>query len=118
MTDPGSSPRRRILLDENLPRQLADELAGHNVATVRSQGWLGILNGELLRRAEAAGFEVFVTGDRNLEHQHALPGRRFGVVVVVPRRLKMEFLVPLGPALRDAVASVGPGEIVQVRPSS
>lgn len=85
--------RRRVLLDENLPRQLAGELSGHDVATVRTQGWTGVVNGDLLRLAEAAGFEVFVTGDRNLEHQQTLAGRAFGVVVVFPRRLKMEYLL-------------------------
>jgi hypothetical protein len=35
-------------------------------------GWLGTVNGELLQRAEAAGFEAFVTADRNLEFQQNL----------------------------------------------
>jgi hypothetical protein len=113
-----SPRRRRVLLDENLPRQLAGELPDHDVSTVGRQGWRGVLNGELLRRAEAAGYEVFVTGDRNLEYQQTLVGRAFGVVVVFPRRLKMEYLIPLAPALREAVASVQAGEIVHVRPLS
>ncbi|HEX2209473.1 MAG TPA: DUF5615 family PIN-like protein [Longimicrobium sp.] len=63
MSDPLPA-RRRVLLDENLPRQLAGELPRHDVATVRTQGWTGVVNGDLLRLAEEAGFEVFVTGDR------------------------------------------------------
>lgn len=105
-----------MLLDENLPRELARELPGHVVSTVAAEGWRGVLNGELLRRAEAAEFHVFVTGDRNLEHQQTLKKRTFGVVIVFPRRLKMEFLAPLTPALRDAVGTVAPGEIIHVRP--
>lgn len=105
-----------MLLDENVPRGLARELPGHLVSTVAAQGWRGVLNGELLRRAEAAGFHVFVTGDRNLEHQQTVKKRTLGVVVVFPKRLKMEFLAPLAPALRHAVGSVAPGEIVHVRP--
>ncbi|HEU4885534.1 MAG TPA: DUF5615 family PIN-like protein [Longimicrobium sp.] len=118
MTEPGDVRRRRVLLDENLPRQLAAELPDHDVSTVAEQGWRGVLNGELLRRAESAGFEVFVTGDRNLEYQQTLVGRGFGVVVIFPRRLKMEYLVPLVPTLRMAVASVEPGHVVHVRPLS
>lgn len=113
-----TDPVRRVLLDENLPRQLAGELPDHDVSTVGEQGWRGVLNGELLRRAEGAHFEVFVTGDRNLEYQQTLAGRAFGVVVVFPRRLKMEYLMPLAPAIRDAVDSVGPGHVVHVRPLS
>jgi predicted nuclease of predicted toxin-antitoxin system len=110
--------RRRVLLDENLPRQLAGELPEHEVSTVAQQGWRGVLNGELLRRAESAGYQVFITGDRNLEYQQTLVGRAFGVVVIFPRRLKMEYLLPLVPAIRDAVASVQPGKVVHVRPLS
>lgn len=83
------SPWRRLVLLENVPRQLAGELPHHDVSTVGKEEWRGVLNGALLRRAELAGFEVFVTGDRNLEYQQTLAGRSFGVVVVFPRRLKM-----------------------------
>ena len=41
----------RVLLDEQLPRQLAREITGHEVSTVQQRGWAGLKNGELLRRA-------------------------------------------------------------------
>jgi len=41
----------RILLDESLPRELAQELPGHDVQTVQDADWSGLMNGELLRRA-------------------------------------------------------------------
>jgi hypothetical protein len=59
----------RVLLDEQLPRQLAREIKGHEVSTVQQRGWAGLKNGELLRRAAHSKFEVFVTADRNLEFQ-------------------------------------------------
>src|SRR5689334_12709486 len=62
----------RVLLDEQLPRQLAREFPSHEVRTVQQQGWAGLKNGELLRRAAEAGFEVFVTTDQNLEFQQNL----------------------------------------------
>ena len=37
----------RILLDENLPVDLAAELVGHEVDTVVGLGWTGVGNGEL-----------------------------------------------------------------------
>ena len=55
-----------VLLDEQLPRHLAREIDGHNVSTVQQRGWAGLKNGELLRVAADAGFEVLVTADRNL----------------------------------------------------
>ena len=69
-----------------------------------------------MRRVEAAGFDVFVTADRSLEHQQSLTGRSFGVVVVFPYRLKLEYLLPLVPALRTAADVVAPGEVLHVRP--
>jgi hypothetical protein len=39
-------------------------------------------NGELLRQAEAAGFEVLVTTDKNLSYQQNLEGRKLAIVVL------------------------------------
>jgi len=36
----------RVLLDEQLPRQLASLLLGHEVRTVQQVGWAGLKNGE------------------------------------------------------------------------
>ncbi len=58
----------RVLLDENLPVDFAVELVGHQVATVSGEGWQGINNSELLRRAQSR-FEILLTMDRNLEFQ-------------------------------------------------
>ena len=41
----------RVLLDENLPHDLAGALVGFEVVTVQGMEWAGIKNGELLRRA-------------------------------------------------------------------
>ena len=70
----------RILLDECVPVQVARALAGHDVQTTAGQGWRSVGNGELLRRAEAAGFEVFVIADKNLRYQQNLSDRRLAIV--------------------------------------
>jgi len=62
----------RVLLDEQLPRHLTREISGHDVRTVQQCGWAGFKNGELLRVAADAGFEVLVTADRNLQFQQNL----------------------------------------------
>ena len=63
----------RILLDECLPHELVDELVGHEVRTVQEQGWSGVENGELLRRA-AGSFAAFLTVDKYIERTQKLPG--------------------------------------------
>jgi len=65
----------RILLDESLPRSLAQELSDHEVQTVQSRGWAGLKNGELLRLASAE-FQALLTGDQNLEYQQNMAGDR------------------------------------------
>ena len=55
----------RILLDECLPKRLKRDLVGHHARTVPEMGWASKTNGELLALAEA-GFDVFLTVDRNL----------------------------------------------------
>jgi hypothetical protein len=72
----------RIRLDENLPHLLRNNLGEHDVFTVRYQGWAGLKNGELLKTAEADGFEVFITGERTLSYEHNLTGRRVAIIVL------------------------------------
>jgi hypothetical protein len=103
-----------VLLDESLPRQLARELTGHEVRTVPQQGWAGLKNGELLRRAVAKRFEVFITADQNLEYQQNLAASGLGVVVMAARTNRLPDLLPLVPAVLEALTSVRPGEVIRV----
>jgi len=72
----------RVLFDNGTPRGLASALSGHVVEEARSHGWDALRNGELLEAAEIAGFEVFVTTDRNLLYQQNLTGRTIAIVVL------------------------------------
>lgn len=104
----------RVLLDESLPRQLAREITGHDVRTVVQQAWAGLSNGELLRQASAAGFDVFITGDQNLQYQQNLTQITVGIIVVAARSNRIEDLLPLVPKLMDAISIVHPGEVIQI----
>jgi hypothetical protein len=35
------------------------------IRTLQQEGWAGLKNGELLKRAKAAGFEALLTADQN-----------------------------------------------------
>ena len=104
----------RVLLDEQLPRQLAPHLVGHDVRTVQQQSWAGLKNGALLGEAERAGFEVFLTGDRNLEYQQNLRNRSLGVVVLVAPSNALEDLLPLVPEALDTITTIRPGQVLRV----
>lgn len=104
----------RVLLDESLPRQLAHELAGHDVRTVSELGWAGLQNGELLRRSSSGGFEVFVTADQNLEYQQNLAKLRVAVIVVAARTNRIDDLRSLVPEILQALRTIRKGEILRV----
>ena len=105
----------RVLLDEQLPRQLARELTGQDVRTVRQQNWAGLTNGELLRRAADDNFDVLVTADQNLEFQQNLAGSRLAVVVLVALSNALEDLLPLVPKLLAILPTTRPGTVARVR---
>ena len=72
-----------ILFDNGTPRTLARFLIDHHMVTeARARGWEELENGELLEEAEAAGFEVLVTTDKNLSYQQNLTGRKIAIVVL------------------------------------
>ncbi len=72
----------RVLFDQATPVPIRPFLKGHAVRTAAQQGWDTLKNGELLNVAEEAGFEVFVTPDKNIRYQQNLAGRKIAVVVV------------------------------------
>jgi hypothetical protein len=72
----------RILLDHNTPVPLRYWLIGHHVETAYERGWSKLTNGELLRMAEEADFDVMITTDQGIRYQQNLAGRRLALVVI------------------------------------
>jgi predicted nuclease of predicted toxin-antitoxin system len=72
----------RVLFDQATPLPIAALLLGHSVSTASREGWDRLTNGELLSVAEAAGFEVLVTTDKNIRYQQNLTGRKIAIVVL------------------------------------
>jgi len=72
----------RILFDQATPVPIRVYLEQHQVRTASQQGWGTLRNGELLAAAEAAGFEVLLTTDKNLRYQQNLSARKIAVVVL------------------------------------
>jgi hypothetical protein len=61
---------------------VASVLKGHVVEEARDRGWDRLKNGDLLRAAEATGFDVLITTDRNIRHQQNLSKRTIAIVVL------------------------------------
>ncbi len=102
----------RVLFDNGTPRGIASALPAHEVEEARARGWDTLRNGELLDAAEAAGFEVFLTTDRNLRYQQNLAGRRIAIVVLAKGRWRL--IKPRLAEIAAAVDAATPGSFVEV----
>lgn len=71
-----------ILFDHSTPAPLSPYLSAHSVTEARTLGWDTLSNGDLLAEAERAGFDIFVTGDKNIRYQQNLADRRIAIVVL------------------------------------
>lgn len=72
----------KILLDQNIAKKLRSGLKPHLVMAAAQMGWAEIENGDLIRVAEEAGFEVLVTGDQNIFYQQNNKNRKIALVVL------------------------------------
>ena len=83
---------KRVLLDESVPRHLTTplEAAGFSV-TPYPQSWKQTKNGELLRLAEAQGFDILITSDKNMYAQQNLRRRNLSIIVL-PTNLRRQVM--------------------------
>ena len=95
----------KILFDHNLPRRLLEHLPSHEIRTTREMKWEQLRNGALMTIAAATGFAVFVTIDKQIEHQQNLAALPLTVVVVDGKSNALPALLPFTPFLRDLFAS-------------
>ena len=102
-----------ILFDNGTPRGVASALPGHTVEEARSHGWDTLRNGELLDAAEAAGFDVFLTTDRNIRDQQNLTSRKIAIVILGKGRWRL--IKNRLPEIAAAVAAATPGSFAEVQ---
>lgn len=104
----------RLLLDENLPRRLKQDLSEHEIYTASERGWTGISNGKLLELLIEDEFDALLTFDKNLQYQQNFS--RYSIAVIVlsapdNRYLTLKALVPKIEALLSQTLKAGPNEI-------
>jgi hypothetical protein len=104
---------KRVLFDEDMPRQLRRDLPEFEIRTAQEEGWSSVHNGELLRLASAT-FAVLVTADQRLRYQQNLARFAIGVVIISVRDTRLPHLRTLLPELRDAIATVAAGSLLVV----
>jgi predicted nuclease of predicted toxin-antitoxin system len=102
----------RILFDQATPVPIRAYLDQHEVRTASQQGWDTLKNGDLLTAAEAAGFDVLLTTDKNLRYQQNLAGRKIAVVIL--RRQQWPQLRPHVQRVVDAINVAVVGSYLEI----
>jgi predicted nuclease of predicted toxin-antitoxin system len=104
----------KILLDENLDWRLRRSLPGHEVQSVPLIGWAGVKNGELLRRAEAAGFQFLITMDAGISHQQNLANSKLAIFALRAPSNRLADTEPLMPLVVAALSWRQPGTVTVI----
>lgn len=102
----------RVLFDQATPVPIRPFLTGHTVSTAAHEGWDRLQNGDLLNAAEAAGFDVFLTTDKNIRYQQNLAGRKIAIVLI--RKQQWPDLKQHVQLVVAAVKAATPGSYVEV----
>jgi len=76
----------KILFDHGTPRSVARSLTGHEVTRAAQMGWHEVANGELIEKAEAAGYELILSTDKNIRYQQNLKNRTIAIVVLTDQQ--------------------------------
>ncbi len=72
----------KVLFDNGVPKRIADCPIGHEVIRARQIGWHELKNGELIERAEQAGYNLLLSTDKNMRYQQNLGGRAISIVIL------------------------------------
>ena len=103
---------KRVLLDHCVPRPFRNLLQDCTASTAVEMGWEQLRNGELLNTAEAAGFEVLITADKNLRYQQNLSGRQIAIIELATNRLRL--VSGYAAQVNATLATIFPGAYVVV----
>ena len=99
----------KVLFDEDVPHKLLRYLFGHEIHTVIGMQWGGFKNGALLALIERERFDVFLTGDKNMDKQQRLEGRPFAVLIM--SAINWPVIRPHIPTISAALDEALPGTV-------
>src|ERR1044072_991790 len=97
----------KVLLDECVPWPMRTILANHSCTSVQAEGWNGIRNSELLKRAEG-NFDLLITCDQNILFQQNLSSSTIAILELSTNDLRR--IQADAEAIQQAIAEIEPGQ--------
>ena len=94
-----------IVIDDCGHPRVLEAFPSHEVLTVAEAGWRTLPDDRIVALAQG-NFDVFVTIDRGFEFEHNLRKLSFGIVIMHATRNRIEYYLPLFPALLAAIETV------------
>jgi len=102
----------KLLLDENLPKRLKQDLKEFEIYTVADKGWNGFSNGKLMALLTENRFDALITFDKNLQYQQNFSKYTITVVVLnAPDNSYATLKKLIGPIKATLCADLKPGPI-------
>jgi hypothetical protein len=106
------------LLDECNDVEYRKSIIGYDVFTVPYMGWKGLKNGDLLSRAVADSFDVFLTTDRSVPYQQHLVSLPLAVIILHAATNDLADFQVMIPALLAALNHIAPHTVTDFHPCS
>jgi hypothetical protein len=104
----------KVLLDECLPVDFRHSFPEHEAHSAEWAGLKSKKNGELLREAELAGYEILLTVDKGILYQQNFVGRRIAIITILSATNQLEDLLPLANTILQAMETISPGQVISI----
>jgi hypothetical protein len=101
-----------VLFDQGTPVPIRPFPREHTVETASERGWQKLKNGDLLKAAQEARFDVLVTPDKNVRFQQNL--RKYTIAIVVLGNAQWPVLRHYVDRVAAAVNTAKPGTYCEI----
>jgi len=104
----------KILLDECVTKKAKNLLAEFEVHTVPEMGFNGLKNGKLLAQAENAGFDIFLTIDKNINYQQTINKFQLAIVILDVLKSNIKHIEELMPEFKSQISIFEKGKAYRI----
>ena len=104
----------KIIIDECLPKRMAQFFKDDDVWTVPQIGLNGYKDSELLDALDIRKIDIFITIDGNIEYQQQFKNRTFGTIIIRSVSNRFSDLQHFQDELCQNIATLKAGNLVHI----